>query len=144
MRGAAPGRLTCGRLTPSLLEQKMAPMRHFLACLTPELRLQIIRYKLSVLTPAGRTPMYSGYFIYKAFIDEGLTDFEQVTQYLGRMGSSLAVETAATRAQSPPSGANHHHSGFLVGGGRLCAFVGANLFAVRPFCLRRLPICRIL
>ena len=60
----------------------MAPMRHFLGCLTPELRRQIIRYKLSMLTPAGRTPMYSGYYIYRAFIDEGLTDFEQVTRYL--------------------------------------------------------------
>jgi hypothetical protein len=69
-------------LDPDLLEEKMAPMRHFLSCLTPELRLQIIRYKLSMLNLAGRTPMYSGYYIYKAFIDEGLRDNHQVTQYL--------------------------------------------------------------
>ena len=77
-----PWKLDLWSIDHALLEQKMAPMRHFLTCLTPELRQQIIRYKLSMLTPAGRTPMYSGYFIYKAFIDEGLTNFEDVTRYL--------------------------------------------------------------
>ena len=77
-----PWKVDLWSLDPDLMEEKMAPMRHFLARLTPELRLQIIRYKLSVLTPAGRTPMYSGYYIYKAFIDDGLSDFEQVTRCL--------------------------------------------------------------
>jgi hypothetical protein len=77
-----PWKIDLWSLDPDLREEKMAPMRYFLSCLTPELRLQIIRYKLSVLTPAGRTPMYSGFFIYKAFIEQGLTDFEQVTRYL--------------------------------------------------------------
>ena len=84
-----PWKVDLWSLDPDLLEQKMAPMRHFLDCLTPELRRQILRYKLSVLTSTGRTPMYSGYFIYKAFIDEGLTDFEQVTQYLRANGIQL-------------------------------------------------------
>ena len=77
-----PWKVDLWSLDPDLLEEKMAPMRHFLARLTPERRLQIICYKLSVLTSAGRTPMYSGYYIYKAFIDESLSDFEQVTRYL--------------------------------------------------------------
>jgi len=77
-----PWKLDLWSLEAELLEQKMAPMQHFLACMTPELRSQIIQYKLSVLTPALRTPMYSGYFIYKAFIDEGLTDFGEITRYL--------------------------------------------------------------
>ena len=84
-----PWKVDLWSLDPDLLEQKMAPMRHFLARLTPELRRQILRYKLSVLTSTGRTPMYSGYFIYKAFIDEGMTDFEQVTQYLRANGIQL-------------------------------------------------------
>jgi hypothetical protein len=77
-----PWKLDLWSLEPELFEQKMVPMRHFLACMTPELRLQIIQFKLSVLTPALRTPMYSGYFIYKAFIDERLTDFDDITRYL--------------------------------------------------------------
>ncbi len=77
-----PWKLDLWSLAPDLLEQKMAPMRRFRACMTPALRLQILQYKLSVLTPSLRTPMYSGYFIYKAFIDEGLTDFADITRYL--------------------------------------------------------------
>jgi hypothetical protein len=84
-----PWKLDLWSLDPELLEQKMAPMRRFLACMTPDLRLQIIRYKLSVMTPAGRTPMYSGYFIYKAFIQEGLTDFQDVTGYLVANGIKM-------------------------------------------------------
>ena len=39
-----------------------------------------MRYKRSIITAAGRTPMYSGYYVYKAFIDEGLVDHAAVTR----------------------------------------------------------------
>ena len=64
-------------------------MHHFKAKMTPALRQQIIRYKLSVMTSAKRTPIYSGYYIYKAFLDEGLTDFESVTRYLISCGIEM-------------------------------------------------------
>jgi hypothetical protein len=67
----------------------MADMRHFQVKMTPELRQQIIRYKLSVMTSQLRTPMYSGFYIYKAFIDEGLKDFERVTTYLISCGIKM-------------------------------------------------------
>jgi hypothetical protein len=60
----------------------MADMHHFRVKMTTGLREKIISYKLAVMTSQKRTPMYSGYYIYKAFIDEGLTDFDNVTQYL--------------------------------------------------------------
>ena len=60
----------------------MADMHRFRNGMTAEVRAQILRYKHSVLTETHRTPMYSGYFVYKAFMDEGLTDFREVTAYL--------------------------------------------------------------
>ena len=68
---------------------KMTEMRHFQSRMTPELREQIINYKLSVMTTQKRTPVYSGYFIYRAFLDEGLTDSDGVTQYLISHGINL-------------------------------------------------------
>lgn len=69
-------------LEDSIINRKTDEMEHFKEKMTPALREQIIRYKASVITPLKRTPMYSGYFIYKAFIDEGITDPEQVSAYL--------------------------------------------------------------
>jgi hypothetical protein len=64
-------------------------MFHFQEKLTPSLREQIIRYKLSVMTSQKRTPVYSGFYIYKAFIDEGLSDFSSVTRYLIACGIQI-------------------------------------------------------
>jgi hypothetical protein len=64
----------------------MAEIRRFKQVMTAATREQIIRYKQTILTTSRRTPMYSGYHICKAFIDEGLTDSEAVTNYLVEQG----------------------------------------------------------
>jgi hypothetical protein len=77
-----PWKVDIWSLDEKIIRDKLADMQHFRERLTPAIREQIIRYKLSVLTAEKRTPMYSGYFIYKAFIDQGMTEFESVTRYL--------------------------------------------------------------
>lgn len=73
-------------LEPEMILEKMEPMLRFQKMLTPELRQAILEYKFSLLNEIGRTPQYSGYYIYKAFLDEGLRDPEDVTRYLVSKG----------------------------------------------------------
>jgi hypothetical protein len=77
-----PWKIDIRSLPQNVIVEKVAEIVHFQAGITPMLREQIIRYKLSILTPQKRTPLYSGYYIYKAFTDEGLTDDESVNRYL--------------------------------------------------------------
>jgi hypothetical protein len=77
-----PWKLDIWSLDEATLKHQMEPMLSFKNRLTAEKRAQIIRYKMSILTEEKRTPRYSGYFIYKAFLDECLNDPGQVTAYL--------------------------------------------------------------
>ena len=77
-----PWKFDIWSLDEKVIQHKMADMLHFQQRMTPTVRQLILRYKLSILTADKRTSMYSGYYIYRAFIDEGLTDFERVTDYL--------------------------------------------------------------
>jgi hypothetical protein len=87
-----PWKIDLWSLPEDIIFKKMEDMRHFQQKMTPSLREQIISYKHSVLTSQKRTPPYSGYYIYKAFIDEGLTDFESVTRYLISSGIKMEAQ----------------------------------------------------
>jgi hypothetical protein len=84
-----PWKIDLWSLPEEVIVKKMAEMQHFKECMTGEIREGIIGYKHSVMTSQHRTPMYSGYHIYKAFIDESLTDFEDVSGYLRSKGIRL-------------------------------------------------------
>lgn len=77
-----PWKIDIWSLGDAMIDDKMRDMYRWREALTESLRQQILAYKYSVLTALHRTPMYSGYFIYKAFLDEGLSDFGDVTRYL--------------------------------------------------------------
>lgn len=59
-----PWKIDIWSLEEKIILHKMADMHHFKVKMTPSLREQIIRYKLSVMTSQKRTPRYSGYYIY--------------------------------------------------------------------------------
>lgn len=77
-------------LEEDLIREKREIMNHFKQRLTPELRQQIIRYKNNLINTNGRTPQFSGYFVYRAFLDEGLRDPVEITGYLVKNGIKIA------------------------------------------------------
>jgi hypothetical protein len=81
-----PWKLDIWSIHTALIEEKQHEMERLRQKMTPEFRKQIILYKDSLITTENRTPMFSGYFIYRAFLDEGLSDPIQVTQYLVKQG----------------------------------------------------------
>jgi hypothetical protein len=84
-----PWKIDIWSLDDAVIASKMVDMHRFQQKMTAELRERILGYKCSILTENHRTPMYSGYYVCKAFLDEGLTDFGEVSQYLVAHGIRL-------------------------------------------------------
>jgi hypothetical protein len=85
-----PWKVDIWSLDNTVIDSKMVDMHRFQRKMTAELRERILGYKCSIMTESHRTPMYSGYYICKAFLDEGLTDFGEVHRYLVEHGIRLS------------------------------------------------------
>jgi hypothetical protein len=81
-----PWKIDIWSLDQDVIAERLAELQRLKAKMTPHLREQIITYKCSIINSQKRTPNFSGYQVYRAFLDEGLTDFEDVTCYLAAHG----------------------------------------------------------
>jgi hypothetical protein len=77
-----PWKIDIWAVEQSYIEEKKAELRSYKERMTPELRELILEYKFSILNEEGRTPMYSGIYIYQAVIDYGLRKFSDIAAYL--------------------------------------------------------------
>jgi hypothetical protein len=84
-----PWKIDIWSLDDAALDERMEPMLRFREEMTPPLREAILHFKTSILTHEHRTPKYSGFWIYRAFLDEGLTDPGAVTRFLEQHGISV-------------------------------------------------------
>ena len=82
-----------------VVQKKQAQLEDLASRMIPEQRRRILYYKFSVLTPAGRTPMFSGIHIYRAGIDLGLVQTEAITAYLRERGIDLTSSSCASTAR---------------------------------------------
>ena len=73
----------------SLYTEKQQDIVEIKRRMDPESRNLILRIKHSLLTPEGRTPMNSGYHIYRAVLFENLTERDQIIDYLRYTGIEL-------------------------------------------------------
>ncbi|MFW9821524.1 MAG: hypothetical protein ACFFE4_01225 [Candidatus Thorarchaeota archaeon] len=72
-----------------VINEKLDELIKLKNSLTTETRKLILEYKYSVLNDEGRTPMFSGIFIYRAILNEGMTDYNEITNYLKKNGIKL-------------------------------------------------------
>jgi len=84
-----PWKIDIWSVEPRFYEPQIAQLAFWKTMLTDELRAQIVAYKVSILNEKHRTPMYSGYFIYQAFLDKGIREPAEITRYLIQHGIEM-------------------------------------------------------
>jgi hypothetical protein len=76
-------------LPASILEKVRAEMIDLKRRMTVAHRAIILHTKYRLLNAEGRTPMFSGIFIYRAVIDHGMTEQDEIDEYLIESGIVL-------------------------------------------------------
>ena len=77
-----PWKIDIGSLSESIIEKKQAELIDLKNRMTPEHRHLILNVKHRLLTSEGRTPMYSGLYIYRGVVNQGLRELDQIVRYL--------------------------------------------------------------
>ena len=73
-------------LPEDVLAEKRREMESLKARMSSEERVLILDTKYRLLTEERRTPMFSGIYIYRAVIDEGMRDLDSILGYLRENG----------------------------------------------------------
>ena len=81
-----PWKIDIWSLPLSIIEKKQARLIELKQRMTDEQRLCILETKQRLLTPAGRTPMFSGFYIYQAVIEQGMHEFDEIVGFLTANG----------------------------------------------------------
>lgn len=81
-----PWKIDIWSLPVALIKNKQEQLSDLKDRMTPKDRELILETKYRLLTPDGRTPMFSGLYIYEAVIDHGLSELEAIVEYLKKNG----------------------------------------------------------
>ena len=81
-----PWKIDMWSLAPELVEAGAREMRRLKELITPAKREIILKYKVARLNAQGRTPMGSGWWIYKAVLEQGLREMGEIDAFLKRNG----------------------------------------------------------
>ena len=81
-----PWKLDIWALPSAAIDANRRELDRLKAKLTPQNRARILEIKQALLTPDGRTPVFSGYHTYCAVLDHGLGTVEAVKDYLMSKG----------------------------------------------------------
>lgn len=84
-----PWKIDIWSLPSDVIDKKQKELQDFKNRMTPAQRRLVLEYKFSILTETGRTPMFSGIYIYQAVINLGLKDFTEITKYLRENGINI-------------------------------------------------------
>ena len=76
-------------VSADIIRKKQVELADLKARMSQDQRQLILNYKFSILTAAGRTPMFSGIHIYRAVVNLGMTDFTEISGYLRENGITV-------------------------------------------------------
>ena len=81
-----PWKVDIWSLPLPVIAKKQAELESLKRQMTDEHRHRILDCKYRLLNAEGRTPMFSGIHIYRAIVDHGMTELDQIVGYLKQNG----------------------------------------------------------